>query len=1443
MNSSNNEFMDKVAIIGMVCRFPGANDTAKYWDNLCNGVDSVISFMEEELEASGLSKEMYQRENYVNAKGYLDYVDLFDAEFFDMNPREAIMLDPQHRIYLECANEALENAGYNPENFNGRIAVYSGVDANTYMINNLLANEEALNSIGELEHMLSDKDYISTRVSYKLNLKGPSFAVQCACSSSMVAVHLAAESLLSGESDMALAGGISISFPEKAGYFHEEGGIVSPNGKCKAFDEKADGTIYGNGAGIVVLKRMEDAVRDNDTIHAVILGTAVNNDGAVKVGFTAPGIESQTSVISEAIRLSNVDFESVSYIETHGTGTKLGDAIELTALEKAFHGRTNKKKFCAIGSVKSNIGHLSTAAGVASLIKTVLMLENKKLPPSLHFKTPNPIIDFENSPFYVNTKLKDWDVRDYPRRAGVSSFGLGGTNVHIVMEEPPVLQADMPKKENEIILLSAKSSNALADMEENLLEFLKNQKEDTIHNLAYTLQVGRRAYPYRKTFTAADRQEIMERLEDKQTGNEYCVNKNSKQVVFVFSGFGEQYSAMAFGLYEKSHVFRKALDHCFASLKNRTNQDYKKLWLEADNSKLTRPSVAYPLLFSVEYALAKMLLALNVHPSIMIGHSIGEYVCACIAGVMTAEDGLYLVYERGRLIETLPEGAMLTIMLNQEETEKHLIEGTSLAAVNSVNICGVSGEPEKIKELKKNLLESQVACISVDCKYAFHSYMMEQISDKFLATLNTVELKAPKIPFISNVTGTYINEEASQSSYWVKHLKSTVNFYKGIQTICEKESNIFIEVGPGKILGSFVRQIIGIKEETQKIVYIIDPEKEQKDDYKRFLSSAGEMWCHGIDIDMNAFFKGKENKRIPIPTYPFQRKRYFVEPERKMQLTGGVFYDVWKQEILGEISLENRDEQNAVMIIGIEQESIWGMGDILNQHGIQTVSVLAGEEWKIIDMHHYSIRLSLIDDYITVFQQVLQNMLIIKHVIILPDAQKLIENFQINCLMNLMKAVSFIEKDLLLKITLMTQNSCQITGSEEITTQSSMIELAQVAEREYKNISCRIIDRDENATSSNIMRALYTKHDFPLIGIRGNIIWVRDYGKLKKQVESKFHISQNGTYLLINGLNNEMLLLGEVLGREYNCRLIFVEIQGKKPEQEIMEKYEKIRRQYPNVSLYTSQEEIREQGEKVCGIFHFMKDDERRLGISEIDIEKELRQVKQMQEELEFLNNMSDEDQVEFIFTICPYSRETIQIGECRNALQTIYAFTTIANFAMKNWYFVHFPFSLYEKEAMKVNMKMVIENLMMLRLYPSQYGYSIFPFHPESIRQMSRSKKPDQTEMTYERPKLDVEYVESRNELDQKLTEIWHQVLGFSDIGIRDGFFHLGGNSLLALQIVFKISKELHVEIAMADFIQNPTIEYLSDYISSILWLNGNQMEQDDELQNSSEQRKEFEI
>ncbi|MDL5057348.1 type I polyketide synthase [Geitlerinema calcuttense] len=882
----NSEALEGIAIVGMAGRFPGAQTVDEFWQNLCNGVESITFFSEEELIAAGIEPEVVRDPRYVKARGVLQDVAGFDAAFFGFHPKEAEITDPQHRLFLECAWEALETAGYDPETYRGLIGVYAGAGSfRTYFLENLYPNRELRASFGDYPLAIAnEKDFLATRVSYKLNLQGPSVSVQTACSTSLVAICTACQSLLNYQCDLALAGGAAIGVPQIAGYFYQEGMILSPDGHCRAFDAQAQGTVSGNGVGIVALKRLEEAIAEGDYIYAVIKGYAINNDGSLKVGYTAPSIDGQAQAIASALAIADVHPETLSYVEAHGTGTPLGDPIEIAALTQAFQLDTQKTGFCAIGSAKTNLGHLDTAAGVTGVIKVAQMLRHQQIPPSLHFTQPNPKIDFAQSPFYVNTQLKAWTAQETARRAGVSSFGIGGTNAHVVLEEAPPRAPSGPSRPAQLLVLSAKTATALDRATENLAAYLQQRDNRDLADIAYTLKVGRQAFKHRRIAVCEDVEAgaIALSTGDPKQVFSGCPSLKDRPVIFLFSGQGSQYLNMGKELYQTEPLFRQQIDRCSQLLQPHLNLDLRQvLYPDASTDttgQLQQTAITQPALFAVEYALAQLWMAWGIRPQAMAGHSIGEYVAACLAGVFSLEEALSLVATRGQLMQQMPPGAMLAVPLSEAQIQPFLGEQLDLAVLNTPSTSVVSGPQAAIEDLQKQLAAQEIESRCLHTSHAFHSRMMEPILEPFTAQVQKVKLHPPQIPYLSNVTGTWITAAAATDpQYYARHLRQTVRFAENLQQLCKNSDAILLEVGPGRTLASLAKQHPQ-KVPQQEVFSSLRHPKEQQSDVAFLLTTLGKLWLAGITIDWAEFYRDEQRDRLPLPTYPFERQHYWIDP-------------------------------------------------------------------------------------------------------------------------------------------------------------------------------------------------------------------------------------------------------------------------------------------------------------------------------------------------------------------------------------------------------------------------------------------------------------------------------------------------------------------------------------------------------------------------------------
>ncbi|MES0070528.1 amino acid adenylation domain-containing protein [Mesorhizobium sp. M0074] len=878
-----------VAIIGMAGRFPGAENVDQFWSNLVDGIESIADLDEQTLRKAGIDPGTLGKPNYVRREAVISGVDLFDAAFFSISPKEAAWTDPQQRILLETAYQALDHAGYGSrETEGGRVGVFAGVGANHY-----LADREAGRSLLDSEKMqiriLNGCDFTATRIAYKLNLTGPCVSVQTACSTSLVAVHLACQSLRSNECDVALAGGASISLPHGKGYLHQQGHILSPDGRCRAFDAKAQGTVRGSGAALVVLKRLSDACRDGDYIWAVIKGTAINNDGAAKVGFTAPSADGQAAVIQAALTDADVPADTIGYVEAHGTGTYLGDPIEISGLSKAFRSQTARKQFCAIGSVKTNIGHLDAAAGVTGLIKVATMLNKGVIPASLHFDAPNPNIDFQESPVRVNKTRTAWPKGDAPRRGGVSSFGIGGTNAHAILEEAPPRTGKQASRRPHVFPVSAASRSAMTEMLRQLAGFMRRSDiEHRAANIAYTLQKGRAALRYRTSFVCSDPVEIADQLDQAalQASAMREVSSSEPGIVFMFSGQGGQQIGMGRELYEEEPVFRSAIDECAKWLNEFAHIDFRAwLYREGKSGGEFEPqleAVMQPVIFATQYAMAKLFISWGIYPAAVIGHSIGEYAAAHIAGIISLPDAIRLTLKRGQLTSHVPAGGIVAVHLSPQELQPYLNERLSLAAINGPRRCVVSGAASEIVAFQKQLEAVSIASKRIHASHAVHSSMLDPILPEFRIHAEQVELQAPQIPFMSTVLGDWLEADVPpDGSYWVRNLRETVQFHLAFDRLMQSGDHLFVEMGPGAALTRHSKQFKSKSDLRSPIGFPAMPGDDhgEEGDHARLLQMLGKLWTCGARIDWSGLHDQKLPQRTPLPPYAFDRKHYWLDAD------------------------------------------------------------------------------------------------------------------------------------------------------------------------------------------------------------------------------------------------------------------------------------------------------------------------------------------------------------------------------------------------------------------------------------------------------------------------------------------------------------------------------------------------------------------------------------
>jgi amino acid adenylation domain-containing protein len=864
-----------IAIIGMAGRFPGADTIEALWHNLTCGIESITTFTEEEILAAGVDPTLLKHPRYVKRGAFLEGVEYFDAAFFGYTPREAELLDPQQRLFLECAWQALEHAGYCTPEAAERIGVFGGMGTTSYWFENLSSSMMDWSTA-----ISNEKDFLATRVCHRLNLHGPGITVQTACSTSLVAVALACQQLLMDQCDLALAGGVSLNLPQKTGYLYQEGGILSPDGHCRVFDAQAQGTVRGSGTGIVVLKRLDVALADGDYIWGVIKGWGITNDGHDKASFTAPSIDGQARAIRQALALAEMQGQDIGYVETHGTGTPIGDPIEIAALTQAFQSTTSATGFCAIGSLKSNIGHLDAAAGVAGLIKTSLMLHHRQIPPSLHFSTPNSQIDFARTPFYVNTTLRAWEQEgEEPRCAGVSSFGIGGTNAHLIVEEAPLQTPSTPGRSMELLILSAPSASVLTQMNTLLSQVLLDHPEMNVSDIAFTLHLGRATFNHRQAIICADNEDAATRMQAFQEKSITGVVHDHPKLAFLFPGQGSTNTTNRYEIYLQEPIFRQTFEHCAALFQEQLGWNILDVLSSLTPSKQDVSSfIEQPILFSVEYALATWWMALGVHPQALIGYSLGEYAAACIAGVFSLQDAIALVAERTRLLQHVPQGAMLAVERSEAEVQPYLNADLSLALISLPTRCVLAGSIEAVQRMESHCVTHRIPCRRIAVTHAFHSPMMDPILVAFSIAVEKVTLHAPGIPMISTVTGTWMTPtDATDPHYWVRHLRNTIRFADGLAECFDEKLTIFLELGPGRALGSLVAQHPR-RPAACRVFSPLRPPTVSSSELETVLTTLAHLWVAGVPIQWQALYAHEKRQRLPLPLYPFERQRYWIEP-------------------------------------------------------------------------------------------------------------------------------------------------------------------------------------------------------------------------------------------------------------------------------------------------------------------------------------------------------------------------------------------------------------------------------------------------------------------------------------------------------------------------------------------------------------------------------------
>jgi amino acid adenylation domain-containing protein len=1498
--SQKNLQSDGIAIIGMAARFPGADDLATFWNNLIEGKESIRFFSEEELISAGVEPELIASPNYIRGTGTLSNITDFDAEFFSYIPAEAKLIDPQQRIFLETAWQALENSGY-ANSSNSTIGVFAGVGHNDYLVRNVVPYVQSRNDTSVFQVIIgNDKDFLATRVSYAFNLTGPSITLQTACSTSLVAVHSACSSLLNGECDMALAGGVAIKVPHIGGYLHEEGMISSKDGHCRAFDENANGTVWGSGAGVVILKPLQKAIEDRDTIHAVIKGSAINNDGSSKIGFTAPSVNGQSAVIHQALANAKIPANSISYIETHGTGTDLGDLIEITALKEVFPSTNSNQSLCAIGSVKTNIGHLNTAAGIAGLMKTVLALQNKQIPATLHFQKANPKLGLENSQFYVPNQNIAWSSKDMPRRAGVSSFGIGGTNAHVVLEEAPTKKLSQSRHQWQIIPLSAKTPDALRNIQIELGQYLKANANANLGDIAFTLAVGRKQFPYRTSYICQSVNELASTIESKvqhTSKTNSFKSSESHQIIFLFPGQGTQFLGMGRSQYVNEPLYREIVDYCALFLLPTLAVDIREFILHegASHNKeelIQETWLTQPFLFITEYALAKLWMSWGIKPDAMIGHSLGEYVAACIAGVMDLDTALILVVQRGKLMWGAPRGSMLAISQTLDEIDLTNYPDLSIAAINLDDAIVVSGPEQSIDQLSAALEKKNLAGIKLQTSHAFHSGMMDCILPDFEASLKDQHFLAPSIPYISNLTGTWITPLESQNpDYWVRHLRSTVQFSKGLDTLLDGENLILLEVGPRSVLSSLVKK----KSRNQNIQAIIpslisDNGMEQQSLYEA-LSSA---WKAGLAISWEDYYAPDQLSRIPLPTYPFERKRYWIDApapglsnaakpsQGRRPLNEWFYLPHWRPTIspapldLNAIS----HEKKTWLILANESALCKAMISCLQNLHQEVITVSVGEKFELISEGCYTIAPFQETNYFSLITT-LQHTSIYKvlhfwafdgelKTDFLHRETKYLQEQAVGfySLIYLSKAFAKLapaNQPIDINIIADRLHDVYANGSS-LAMKATLIGPSLVIPQEVPQISvhCFDVDIPHEATSKNSEMIYKLLSEFingsfdRMVAYRGNQRMVPSYQQVELKADSQKNpqLRAKGVYLITGGLGRVGLLIAQYLNKQVQGRICLISrtvlppkeewlthCQNESPVKEILETIIQLEHSGSEVlvisadvanqlSLDQAFTLCKERFGEIHGVFHAAGLPSLVTPFLEMTPEIITEQFAAKVVGSINLGNILNRFPADFCCLLSSTSAVLGGLGYSAYSAANIFLdhFANIENgrLSLTRWLSINwdawnfakalsnFPqgleFSMSPTESMDALDRVI-------RQYPS--GRIIVATGDLDSRLKNWVTREDwgneaarTPQEQYSRPDLNNPYSAPITETEILLTEIWQSLLGYSEIGIDDNFFDLGGDSMLAIRLMSDIKVKFQRQLPLTVLLDKPNIKELAQLL-----------------------------
>ena len=1464
-DSDNRDQTDSIAIIGMSARMPGSPDLNAFWTLLRDGKEAIVQFSKEEMLAEGADPDVVNHENCVAAKGYLSDIDLFDASFFGISPREAELIDPQHRVMLECAWEAMEEAGYDPAQYPGRVAIFTSAGMNTYLAFNILTNPGLMEQVGGFQlSIYNDKDFVPTRIAYSMNTHGPAIDIGTACSSSLVGVHMACQHLLTYQSDMVLVGGVTVHLPQKTAYVDEGGTAYSPDGHCRPFDATPSGLVDGNGAAAVILKRLSDAIADGDHIHAVIRGSAINNDGSDKIGYSAPSIDGQAEVILEAQAMAGITPEDISYVEAHGTATPLGDPIEVAALTQAFRTQTDQKGYCGLGAVKSNIGHVDKAAGLAGLIKTALSLEHEQLVPTLHWKAPNPKLDLPNTPFYVVNALKPWPRQENkPRIAALSSFGVGGTNAHAIIAEAPLAHPGSSSRPNQLLVLSARTESALNTSVERLVSHLTEHPTCDLADVAHTLQRGRKRFSHRLSLCVKDIQQAIDQLPN--TPSAYVESSSTPEVMFLFAGQGSQYAGMGRELYQHEPLFTGLIDQCAEFLEPLIGQDIRAVLFAPPERQaqaqemLKNTSLTQPALFALEYALARVWMSWGVTPKAMIGHSLGEYVAACLADVFSLEDGLTLVSIRSRLMQSMPPGAMLSVPLAEHKVIEQLTASKlslDIAAINGPALTVVSGSVEKIDAFKAHLLAQNVNGTVLQTSHAFHSSMMEPMLEGFSAQTRHISFQPPQIPYVSNLTGTWVTAaQVTDPNYWLEHIRQAVRFSDGIQTLLQSDKHaVLLEVGPGRTLTSLASMAV---QENQRVKIASLPTAQATVGAQAFMLTAlGQLWSAGVVIDWTCFYENETRLRVPLPTYPFERQKFWIQPGDQKAATSLASSDVRRRKnpddwfylpgwVLSQTpSGQAESKVQRISLFGPSSPLASMLRDTLTKQG-HTVSLSHTHDECVV---------SSVDCDTLVYLPVLKGSQTSG-----DDTVSRTLSTVCDPLIKLIQAISTQRGDRPMRLTAISEQVLATNPGLPIEPpQAALLGMLRTLNYEYTHFDTQTIDIIAPTSTKTLSRLcekltaeLASETFDPTIVLRNSYRWIPELRPIHPEDRDPALgiFKDHGVYVITDGLEDIGLVFAKALAKRPGCKLVLTSQSGQTLARRQAE-IESLRSLGATVeavelkelsahSLSALLQRVQEKWQAIDVFIHAVDmHSQKPFGLIQALDEQELATYWNAQQtQLLELETALEKHEVNLCMIMSSLFAQISGTGQVAHTVAALHleAFAhqhnqrhdvpwmvvqwdswKAENYTANSELSARTDFSLSPEEGLQA-----FERLMKL----DEMACVTIATNPPMTRraQILQQKKniasaPDATseDRLYERPNLSNPYLAPRNEYEQSVAQTWQKCLGIRQVGIHDNFFDLGGHSLLGAQLTLELQNTFKVKVDIALLFAHPTVAELSHALLS---------------------------